>query len=104
MAELTGTGSGGLFGFWDPNQGLDSAIVQIDKATAQVTNSSTLDGVQQGTGWAFAFWGGDFYTFTAPNGTSVVTRFDPNTGSITQVASTTEVIVGAGVSTCAPQQ
>ena len=58
-----------LFGFWDPtgnNSDPSSAIVQIDKTTAQVTNQSTLPGVEQGTGWAFAFWGGDFYTFTAP--------------------------------------
>jgi hypothetical protein len=105
-AELTGTGGGGLFGFWDPsgNTGPDSAIVQIDKATGQVTNSSTLAGVSQGTGWAFAFWGGDFYTFTAPGGSSVVTRYDPNAQTVTQVASTDEIIVGAGVSTCAPQQ
>ena len=63
-----------------------SAIVQIDKATAQVTNSSTLADVPQGQGWAFAFWGGDFYTFTAPGSASVVTRFRPSDGSIVQVA------------------
>ncbi|HEY8087831.1 MAG TPA: hypothetical protein VIF09_08300 [Polyangiaceae bacterium] len=105
-AELTGTGGGGLFGFWDPggSTGTDSAIVQIDKATGQVTNSSTLHGVAQGSGWAFAFWGGDFYTFTAPGASSVVTRYDPNAQTVTQVAATDEIIVGAGVSTCAPQQ
>jgi hypothetical protein len=69
-----------------------------------VTNSSSLPGVSQGSGWAFAFWGGNFYTFTAPGGSTVVTRFDPNDGSIVQVAQTSDVIVGAGVSTCAPQQ
>jgi hypothetical protein len=106
MAELTGTGAGGLFGFWDPggNTNPASAIVQIDKATAQVTNSSTLPGIAQGTGWAFGFWGGDFYTFTAPGSSSVVNRFDPTNGSVVQVAETNEIIVGAGVSTCAPQQ
>ncbi len=109
MAELTGTGAGGLFGFWDTdavgmNPGADSAIVQIDKATAQVTNSSPLPGLTQGSGWAFAFWGGNFYTFTAPGGSTVVHRFDPNDGTVVQVAQTTDEIVGAGVSTCAPQQ
>ena len=109
MAELTGTGSGGLFGFWDTDplgmqSGPNSAIVQIDKTTAQVTNSSPLPGLTQGSGWAFAFWGGDFYTFTAPGGSTVVTRFNPNDGSIVQVAQTPDEIVGAGVSTCAPQQ
>jgi len=110
MAELTGTGAGGLFGFWDTDpgpqgvSGPDSAIVQIDKATAQVTNSSPLPGLSQGNGWAFAFWGGDFYTFTAPNSMTVVNRFNPNDGTVVQVAQTTDEIVGAGVSTCAPQQ
>jgi len=106
LAELTGTGAGGLFAFWGPNGNTmpGSAIVQIDKGTAQVTNSSPLPGVSQGNGWAFAFWGGDFYTFTAPGGSTVVTRFNPNDGSILQVAQTNEEIVGAGVSTCAPQQ
>jgi hypothetical protein len=109
QSELTGTGAGDLFGFWAPAgpQGSGSAIVQIDKATAQVTGSSPLPGVTQGNGWAFGFWGGDFYTFTSPTGQySLVTRFRPSDGSITNVAQTApgEVIVGAGVSTCAPQQ
>ncbi|HEX3344752.1 MAG TPA: hypothetical protein VHS09_09280 [Polyangiaceae bacterium] len=109
MAELTGTGAGGLFGFWDTDPGAtgsgnDSAIVQIDKQTAQVTNSSPLPGLSQGTAWAFAFWGGSFYTFTAPGSSTVVHRFDPTDGTVVQVASTDDRIVGAGVSTCAPQQ
>ena len=105
LSELTGTGGGGLFAFWGPNgnQSPGSAIVQIDKATAQVTNSSSLPTVSQGTGWAFAFWGGDFYTFTAPGGSTVVHRFDPSDGTVVQVAHTDHEIVGAGVSTCAPQ-
>jgi hypothetical protein len=106
QAELTGTGAGDLFGFWGTggNGNPNSAIVQIDKTTAQVTNSSTLAGIAQGTGWAFAFWGGDFYTFTAPSSTTVVHRFRPSDGSIVQVLQTDQIIVGAGVSTCAPQR
>jgi hypothetical protein len=106
LAELTGTGAGGLFAFWGPNgnENTPSAIVQIDKDNAQVTNSSTLPGIAQGSGWAFAFWGGNFYTFTAPGGSTVVNRFDPNDGTVVQVAETDDEIVGAGVSTCAPQQ
>jgi len=108
-AELTGTGGGGLFGFWQPRNGTGTDgtanIVQIDKTSAEVTNSSPLPGVDQGNGWAFAFWGGDFYTFTAPGGAStVVQRFSPADNSIVQVATVDDVIVGAGVSTCAPQQ
>ncbi|MGA2449263.1 MAG: hypothetical protein ABTD50_11335 [Polyangiaceae bacterium] len=101
--ELTGTGAGQLFGF-ETIDANDSAIVQIDKATATVVAESMLTGLERGNAWAFAYWGEDFYTFTWPTGSpgSVATRFRPADGSIVQVASTSEVIVGAGVSTCAP--
>jgi len=103
--ELTGTGAGDLFTFYAINGGADSAIGQIDKTTAAIVGESVLPGIAQGSGWAFAFWGGDFYTFTAPNGSnSVVTRYRPSDGTIVQVASANDIIVGAGVSTCAPQQ
>ncbi len=69
-----------------------------------MTNESVLTGVGQGSGWAFAFWGGTFYTFTAPGGSTIVTRYNVNDGTIAQVASTPgDILVGAGVSTCAPQ-
>jgi hypothetical protein len=45
---------------------------------------------------------GDFYLFTAPGGSSIVTRFRPSDGSLVQVATLSQTIVGAGVSTCAP--
>jgi hypothetical protein len=100
--ELTGTGAGDLFAFSAANLG--SVIGQVDKTTARVVAQATLAGVYQGTAWAFAFWGGDFYTFTAPTGGSVVTRFRPSDGSVAEVARYPIPIVGAGVSTCAPQQ
>lgn len=104
MAELTGTGAGQLFGFYSTDPG-DSAIAQIDKATAAVTNVTPLPGVAQGSGWAFAFYGGDFYLFTAPSAPgSTVTRFRPSDNSITVLTTLPETIVGAGVSTCAPAQ
>ena len=104
--ELTGTGTGKLYGFWAPNLASDTAIVEIDKDTAAVTTLTTLPGIFLGNGWAFAFWGGDFYTFTAPGGlgsSSTVTRYRPSDGSIVHVATAPGTIVGAGVSTCAPQ-
>jgi hypothetical protein len=101
-AELTGTGAGDLYGFHATPTG--SGIAQIDKTNAQVFADSPLPGVMQGSGWAFAFWGGDFYTFTAPSGGTVVTRFRPSDGSIAQVTQIADTVVGAGVSTCAPGQ
>jgi hypothetical protein len=102
-AELTGTGAGDLFGFYQSGSpSVVDSIGQIDKTSAKITNQSTLAGVTQGHGWAFAFWGGDFYTFTAPQDGTVVTRFRPTDKTIVTVAQRSDVVVGAGVSTCAP--
>jgi hypothetical protein len=107
-AELTGTGGGRLYAFFAPdNLSPPSYIDEIDPHTAKVLSSALLPDVVEGQGWAFGFWGGDFYTFTAPdNATTVVTRYRPSDGSVVQVATAPfgVIIVGAGVSTCAPQQ
>lgn len=104
-AELTGTGDGRLFAFYTGVANASSFIGEIDKSTADVIAEDELVGVTQGQGWAFAYWGGDFYTFTSPGGGgSRVTRFRPLTKQISVVANYSSVIVGAGVSTCAPQQ
>ena len=104
-AELTGTGDGRLFGFTaddaDPNA---SRVVQIDKKTAKITASVKLPGVPRGDGWAFGFWGGTFWLFTAPGGDARLTRYDPATGEIAEIAKLPQEIVGAGVSTCAPEE
>jgi hypothetical protein len=115
--ELTGTGDGRLFGFYSPSWATDSAndgptyIAQIDPATATViAQDGPLPGVTEGGGWAFAFWGGSFYTFTAPviddqdPTSSIVQRYNPADGTVVDVATYPEVIDGAGVSTCAPVQ
>jgi hypothetical protein len=107
-SELTGTGGGQLFGFFQTSPGsMSAAIGQIDRQTAQLVAINDLPGVNIGGGWAFAFWGGDFYTFTAPAGSgtdTIVQRFRPSDGSITTVTTTPGLtVVGAGVSTCAPQ-
>jgi hypothetical protein len=108
QAELTGTGDGRLFAFYNPSiatGAAGSAIGQIDKTTGAVVGQAILPTVTQGGGWAFAFWGGAFYTFTSPtsNGT-VVQKYDPTDNSVVQVATYPEIIDGAGVSTCAPVQ
>ncbi len=106
-AELTGTGDGRLFAFSPAeSDGGTSTIDQVDPATAEVIGSDTLPGIVAGEGWAFGFWGGDFYTFTTASTTSATTlvnRFDPVSKTITLVATLADTIVGAGVSTCAPQ-
>ncbi len=106
-SELTGTGGGGLYGFY-PQFGTSGVaeIGRIDKATASVVQSTLLPAINIQAGWAFAFYGGVFYTFTGPDGVNTtVQRYDPATGTVLTVAMLPNLIVtGAGVSTCAPQQ
>jgi hypothetical protein len=109
QAELTGTGDGRLFAFYTKNPatvtGPPSYIGEIDTNTAHVIAETAFPTVDQGNGWAFAFWGGDFYMFTSPNGgSSDVTRYRPSDGTVNVVATLPATIVGAGVSTCAPAQ
>ncbi len=103
-AELTGTGDGRLFAFYTKAGGVGSWVGQLDKKTAKIVAENPLPTVEQGRGWAFAFWGGDFYLFTSPDGAgSRVTRFRPSNNSVVDLAGYPSIIVGAGVSTCAPQ-
>lgn len=104
-AELTGTGDGRLYGFFTTSP---VQVAQLDRATGAVIESTPLPGVETPQAWAFSFWGGDFYLYTAPSAvvgrTTNVTRYRPSDGSI-DAAYMTNIgfrIVGAGVSTCAP--
>lgn len=103
-AELTGTGDGRLYAFHNRAALPGTSISEIDPTTAQVIGQSNLPTVDRGNGWAFAFWGGDFYLFVgATPSASRVVRFRPADNSVATVAQATSLIVGAGVSTCAPQ-
>lgn len=97
-AELSGTSEAKLFGFW-----ADSITVrEIDKSNA-ATLTTYHPSVTPGSGLAFAHWGGSFWLFTAPKGSSQVDQLDPATSTTKTVKSGLGyVIVGAGVSTCAP--
>lgn len=103
--ELTGTGSAQLFGFFTTQP---ANVAQIDKGSAHVISNAPQPGVATGTDWAFSFWGGDFYLYTAdtttnPGDTSNVTRYRPSDGTTTVMLQQVGFrIVGAGVSTCAP--
>ena len=107
QAELTGTGDGRLFAFYTKgiNPGPPSYIGEINTTNARVVAETPFPTVDQGRGWAFAFWGGDFYMFTSQDAASSdVTRYRPSDKSVSVVASLASRIVGAGVSTCAPAQ
>jgi hypothetical protein len=112
--ELTGTGGGQLWGFFP---GIDVAFVQqLDRSTgalagARLSIPGGLGGIgatPMVTAWAFAQWNGVFYIFAT---TSPGDPFPPNSslrtldghGAYAKVLEDMPwVIVGAGVSTCAP--
>lgn len=109
-SELTGTGDGKLYGFFTTSP---AQIAEISKGTGAIVDAKELAGVNAGDAWAFSFYGGDFYVYTAvpaaPGGPplatkgSTVTRYRPSDGSVTVVKDNLGfTIVGAGVSTCAP--
>jgi hypothetical protein len=104
--ELTGTGDGRLYAFITNGM----SLAQVDKGTSAFSSKVSLSKVEQPQSpmYAFSFWGGDFYIYTATDpGTSKstnVTRYRPSDGSI-DTAYMQNIgfhIVGAGVSTCAP--
>lgn len=106
-AELTGTGDARLFGFFTTTP---VRVAELDKGSGAILSNKALNGVETPSAWAFSFWGGDFYLYTAPDPTlepsrtTNVTRYRPSDGSI-DTAYMTNIgfrIVGAGVSTCAP--
>ncbi len=105
-AELTGTGDAKLYGYFttEPNV----RVAQINKGTGAILSDFELQGVSPPDDWAFSFWGGDFYLYAAPgtngSGNSSVIHYSPGTSSVdpTYVADVGFIIIGAGVSTCAP--
>ena len=99
--ELTGTDDGRLFGYWPNVNGPGGSLAQIDRKTAQVTGVNALKTGSAQDAFAFAFWGGVFWIFTG-TGSTTVTKYDLQNQSETAVTSTSALIVGAGVSTCAP--
>lgn len=103
-AELTGTGDGRLYGFFTTTP--NATLAQIDGKTGATSGEVDLAGVSTGAAWAFSFWGGDFWFYTANTiDPSRVTRLEPSQGDKISTAKGDVGgfrIVGAGVSTCAP--
>lgn len=100
--EMTGTSNDELFAYCINNNGNGGVVAQIDPANAKVIAASAVKVGSNSDAFAFAYWGGDFYMFNSPGGATAVTRYDPAKKTETVVASHPSTIVGAGVSTCAP--
>jgi len=101
--ELTGTGDGRLFAYCVFTSGSGSQIAEIDPQTAKIIAINKLQTGQSNDAFAYAFWGGFFWIFHGPGGSTTVVKYDPATLSETPVTTLGQTIVGAGVSTCAPQ-
>ncbi len=101
--ELTGTGDGRLFAFCVLTTGSGSILAEVNRTNAVVVAENSLTTGSSNDAFAYAFWGGQFWLFTGPGGKTTVTQYDPGTHSETIVTSLASTIVGAGVSTCAPQ-
>ena len=105
--EFTGTGEAELFGYYP---GQSPFVAHVNKSTGVIEQQWQLPTISdQIRAWAFAHWGGRFYIFTATQdflGTvldSYIQRLDPTNGEVVVVVPQIQpVIVGAGVSTCAP--
>ena len=100
-AELTGTGDGRLYGFFTSTP---VNVAELGKSDASIISDTPLGTVEVPNAWAFSFWGGDFYLYTAQAGNSRVNQYRPSTGTVdtTYMPDVGFRIVGAGVSTCAP--
>lgn len=106
--ELTGNANAELWGFFpDPT---NPKIQGINKNTGAAIAPAPLPAALKGqpSGWAFAFYGGDYWIFLSKvdglgtESPTTVYQVSP-TGQLKGTTPTTNrKIVGAGVSTCAP--
>ncbi len=99
--ELTSADDGELYGYFLGGDG-GGTIVRIDKANGDILEAVGLPIGGGGGSLAFAYYGGDFYIFTGGGGGSTVTRYRPSDGTVTELQTFAEDIVGAGVTTCDP--
>jgi len=102
--EMSGTSESKLFAFYP---GVAKAYVQeVNKTNGAPLGQEFL--IPGGLGgavraWAFAQWGGRFYIFVTVGTNSTVRVIDRATGTYSQpLQNLPNLIVGAGVSTCAP--
>jgi len=102
--ELTGNSNAELWGFFP--DATSPRVEKINKTSgAPVTTYPLASIAGDPMAWAFAFWGGDYWVFLQRSTDSATTVYqvDGTNGTIKGTTPTnTRVIVGAGVSTCAP--
>ena len=101
--ELTGTGDAHLWAFFP--DATTPRVSELDKQTATEGKSYPIPQAM-GTedGYAFAFWGGDFWVFLKKDtdAATILYHVRGSDGAVTTWPLAGRWIVGAGVSTCAP--
>jgi hypothetical protein len=103
--ELTGTSEGRLYGFF-PASGTASFVQEIDRRSGALVGSPWKlgDPLEYVGAYAFAHWGGTFYIFVSSD-RSTVRSINRTTGAYEMLMDNIPSrIVGAGVSTCAPEK
>lgn len=100
QAEMTGNSRGELWGFfgWDEPK----FLARIDKANGALSDVLELPQLVSDQGTAVAHWGGDFFFFWSAGSSGDVYRVSG--GSVSHHATFPFQVVGAGVSTCAPEE
>ena len=98
-AELTGTLDGRLYAFFPSPSNGNMEIGRVDKVSGRITGTLPL-AFANNRDWSFAIAGGSFYTFTSDIEPTTVRLVDAQ-GDAKVIATMNEVVIGAGVSTCA---
>ena len=101
--ELSGTGDAKLWAFF-PDASMPR-VSQLDKTNgAEGMSYPVAAAAGTNDGYAFAFWGGDFWVFLKKDTDTytVLYHVRASDGAVTTFTLTGRWIVGAGVSTCAP--
>ncbi len=102
--ELTSTGPGPLFGYFLNEPGPGGTLVKIDTKTGKILEATLLDVGSGASSLAVSWFNGYFFIFTSAARGTRVSRFDPKTKETKVVSTINQTIVGAGVSTCAPDR
>jgi hypothetical protein len=108
LPELSGSADGELWAYFPADDG-PGEVARLDKVTgARLDGFGLPEEGKELTGWAFAHYAGMDYLFVTRGAVSQVLRLDPggNGGAgqvLVMVPNSPYAVVGAGVSTCAPQ-
>lgn len=98
---LSGNAAGQLFALYLDRDTGAAALSTLDSSTGGILARAALPSLSLGSASAFAPFGGDVYLFVDRDGDSESLRFDPASGTSTDLGGLTGRIVSASVSTCA---